>query len=93
MFGSPYNLLHYALAPWFLMCNPDMFDSADDFSVWFGAPLEALKGGAGTRTDGGYARLVRWCRVVMEVVMMRFRARGKSLSCAESSSGRQGSVR
>ncbi|GBF90068.1 hypothetical protein Rsub_02776 [Raphidocelis subcapitata] len=29
----------------FLM--PDMFDSADDFAAWFGAPLEALRDGGG----------------------------------------------
>ena len=29
-----------------------MFDSAEDFAAWFGAPLEALKDGGGSRKDG-----------------------------------------
>jgi hypothetical protein len=37
-----------------------MFDSADDFAAWFGAPLEALRdGGGAARGDGagaGWAR-------------------------------------
>jgi len=45
--------------------NPDMFDSADDFAAWFGAPLEALRGGgAANRADGARMCFVLFCFVL-----------------------------